>query len=709
MAAVVAAAGAALPLHEREAGARGLLLARERTNLRDALRSHGLPAALSSDLTSADPVNAIDGRDETAWTGRPGESQWQLTFPFSYPTHVGLLRAHWGGSSTTGVPTEFRWEVLRPAGGMLSCAGSGVDDDRGWEALKGTAQTRPLWGDSVAQPTRRSWFVDADACGLRLLIDRTNAALPVVREVQAIESAQDVLRGARASDDGAYPGFRAVDGIDGVYGSRWAGSPGKSRWKLRVDLNEPVSIDRVRLVLGFDVAGVSRPQGGRSYGVAWAPIRYVLEASQDGEHFSAIASEPRRPNGAVLPLRRRLVTLSAPRRVTALRLIMTGATGASGLPDPEAVPVVRELAAYRADDERPILPAPWILSVNANPSAQCHKAPGGEIANDAYHAGFLQTRFSALLPALRGDDQFARALGPHGEWLDPPSGEQAGEALESIEGDDPELDGALLSRSSPPPIVVLSGSNDWDYGTDTGPDPASPARWHWDPLQEAGSGGMGQLATAVQDRVAPFLGFCGGAQILALLEARQFGSSREDDLRTIDQVLQRTSGQPIRGFALPVDVDRAWPTDPQPLRAEVQFAADSPLFFDLAGPLRRSTTRALPEWHADAVRPDAFERRGPLERLEVVAKSAFCAPDVAGRSREGVFRDPSGQIWCSTIPEAFRSRDRSWPLIGAQFHAEQRDFSAAAPGDPAESVADARLFVAAVYEEMVDAYQKFGP
>ena len=50
---------------------------------------------------------------------------------------------------------------------------------------------------------------------------------------------------------------------------------------------------------------------------------------------------------------------------------------------------------------------------------------------------------------------------------------------------------------------------------------------------------MGQLAAAVQDRVAPFLGFCGGAQILALLEARRFWSTREDDLRTIDQVLQR--------------------------------------------------------------------------------------------------------------------------------------------------------------------------
>ena len=31
------------------------------------------------------------------------------------------------------------------------------------------------------------------------------------------------------------------------------------------------------------------------------------------------------------------------------------------------------------------------------------------------------------------------------------------------------------------------------------------------------------------------------------------------------------------------------------------------------------------------------------------------------------------------------------------------------PGDPPESVADARLFFAAAYEEMVDAYVKLAP
>ena len=39
------------------------------------------------------------------------------------------------------------------------------------------------------------------------------------------------------------------------------------------------------------------------------------------------------------------------------------------------------------------------------------------------------------------------------------------------------------------------------------------------------------------------------------------------------------------------------------------------------------------------------------------------------------------------MPEAVRSRDRSWPIIAAQFHAEQKDFTTPGPDDPPESVA----------------------
>jgi hypothetical protein len=703
-----------LPLaltHPRPAAAGALVVAHERTSVLDALRTPDVLAVRAADPSGDDARLAVDGRDDTAWTGRPGETRWKWSAAFGQPVHVGLLRARFGASSTSGVPTAFHWEVRAAAADARSCPALAATGDEAWVALDGADQSTGFGGDLLAQPTRRSWFVDADACGLRLVVERTNAGPPVVREVQAIEGARDVLRDGEAGDDGAYPGFQAADAIDGTYARRWAGAPGRSRWTLRVVLREPQAIDRVRLVLGFDATSVPRPGSGRSYAVSWAPVRYTLEASEDGRRFFPLASEPLRPDGSVLPLRRRLVTLPEARTVRVLRLVMGGATGASGLPEAGAVPVVRELAAYRGDDARPILAAPWLLSVNANPSAESHLTPGGELTNDAYWAKFLQRRFAPLLPVLRADDRFDRSLGSRGEALDAPPSDQAGEGLESIEGDDPLLDAQLLSQSSPPPIAVLSGSDDWDYAAETGPDPLKPKRWHWDPLRDARAGGMGQLAPAVRQRVAPFLGFCGGAQILGLLEARRGdASSPDDDRRTIDLVLRRISGRPIRGFAPPIDVERAWPGDPHPPRAKIQFLPTEPLFADLAGPQRRSTTQALPESHSDAVRADAFLTGSPLQRFTVLATSAFCGPDVvAASARDGVFPNPSGPGWCDTVPEAFRSRDHAWPVIATQFHAEQKDFATPGPGDPPESVADARLFIAAAYEEMVDAYVKLAP
>jgi hypothetical protein len=390
---------------------------------------------------------------------------------------------------------------------------------------------------------------------------------------------------------------------------------------------------------------------------------------------------------------------------------MVGATSGTGQPDASAVPVVREVAAYRADDPRPILASPWLLSVNANPSAQSHTTPGGEVTNDAYWAKFLQRRFGRVFPLLRRDDRFDRALGPHGEPLDAPPSAWAGNMLESIEGDDPLLDAQLLAQSSPPPIAVLSGSNDWDYGTETAPDAQHPKFWHWDPLRDARTGGIAQLASAVRDRVAPFLGFCGGAQLLALLEAKRGDAQAfEDHLRSIDLVLRRTSGHPIRGVAPPIDLERAWPGDRNSRRAKVQYVASDPLFADLAGPLMRSSTQALPEWHSDAIRLDAFLPGGPLQRFEVLATSPFCAADVVAASpRDGIFPNPSGTGWCDTVMQAFRSKDHAWPIIGAQFHAEQKDFTVPGPDDPPESVADPDLFLAAAFDQIADAYVKLAP
>jgi hypothetical protein len=396
------------------------------------------------------------------------------------------------------------------------------------------------------------------------------------------------------------------------------------------------------------------------------------------------------------------------RHVSAIRLIMASASAGNGLPESDAVPVVRDIEAFRADDHRPILAALWILSVNANPSGQSHRMPGGEIASDMYRASFLQRRLGALASFV-ADSQLSTASRGTGCLLSAPGRDDAGQVLEVIEGDDPQLDAELLAQSSPPPIVVLSGSNDWDYDGWTGPDPQRRVRWHWDPLRDARRGGMGQLSQAVQERVAPFLGFCGGAQILALLESRPPDAlAGQDDQHTIDAVLQRTSGHLIRGVAPLLDVARAWPGDAYPQRTRIAFDADDPLFCDLAGPRRRSATCALPEWHSDAIRPDAFTRGGPLERFDLLATSAFCAQDVVD-STAGSVRDPNRNSRCVTIPEAFRSRDSAWPVIGAQFHPEQRAFADPAPGDPPESVADPRLFLAAAYEQMVDAYERFGP
>jgi hypothetical protein len=719
---------ATLPVAMGSAGraaAGSLVQARARTNLLDALHTPDLLTVQTGDPAGSDPRLAIDGRDDTAWTGRPGETTWTWSADFDRPLHVGVLRAHFGASATSGVPTSFHWETRSAGPGATTCADPAAVSSRvidsepsgraesgdDWTPIERTEQSAPAQPGMLAQPTHRSFFVDADMCGLKLVVDRTNAGPPVLREVQAIESARDVLSAGTASDDGAYAGFPASDAIDGRYATRWAGEPGRARWTLRVDLPERVTIDRIRLVLGFDATSVPRMGAGRSYAVSWMPQHYVLEVSADGKQFTPVAGDPLRSDGWVLPLRRRLVTLAEPRAVRAVRLVMSGATGASGLPEIGAVPVVREMAAYASSDPRPVLAAPWVLSVNANPSVETHLTPGGELTNDAYWAKFLQRRFALFLPAMRKDDRYDLSLGPHGEPLSAPFRDEAGEMLESIEGDDPLLDAQLLAQSSPPPIAVLSGSDDWDYAAQTGPDAAHPKRWHWDPLRSARASGMGQLGPAVRQRVAPFLGFCGGAQILALLESHAGdGASVDEDRRAIDLVLRRTSGRPIRGFAPPIDLERAWPGDPHPPRAQIQFLPDDSLFADIAGPSHRQSTQSFPESHSDAVRADAFLPGGPLQRFQILASSPFCGPDVVPASpRDSVFANPNGPGWCDTVPEAFRSRDPAWPILATQFHSEQKDFTTPGPGDPPESVADARLFFAAAYEEMVDAYVKLAP
>ena len=176
----------------------------------------------------------------------------------------------------------------------------------------------------------------------------------------------------------------------------------------------------------------------------------------------------------------------------------------------------------------------------------------------------------------------------------------------------------------------------------------------------------------------------------------------------IDSVLRRSTGVLNRGFAPDSALERAWPGETQP-RAEVVFDGRDALFADIAGDKHRSSTHAFPESHFDVVRPDAFMPHGPLHRFEVLATSMFCGLSVvAAGPNDTAFPNPAGAGRCAKVTETFRSTNPGYPVIGAQFHAEQLDFTVPAKGDPAESVADSRLFVAAAYEQIVDAYVRFG-
>jgi hypothetical protein len=657
----------------------------------------------------------LDGRVETAWRGAHGASEWTWRAAFHEPQHIAVLRATFGAGTTTGVPTEMRWEVLPPHAGACD-----LGDDAAFETLDGTAESPPVKpppppGPNVdAEPTRRSWFVDTDACAIRFVVDKTNGGPPVLRELAAIEGARDVLRDGTASSDGDMPGFPPSNAIDGTYGRRWVGAPGAGKWSLVVDLPEPEPIDRVRVVLGFSAAGTPRngpAEGvGLSYGIAWGPVRYTIEGSEDGKHFSPIASSPTRDDGTILPLRRRLVRLPKPRTVRAIRLSIVGATGASGAPDTRAMPVVRELQAFRADDTRAVIAAPWILSVNANPSIGAHYMRGGEKANDAYYAKFLQQRFQVVIPLLARDDRYARMLGFRGEVLPASPTQYEGESIETIEGDDEQLEPALLAESSPPPITILSGSNDWEYASYTEWDTTSGhKRWHWDPLADAWLGGMARLAPAVKGRVAPMLGFCGGMQLLALLEAtsNETPTSPEDDAKTIDAVIRRTDGRPVRGYASAEAFERAWPGEDAP-RDVISFDPHDPLFADLTTSSHRSVTSEFPESHVDALRPDAFLPGGPLDRFSLVATSNFCGAEVTdGGPNDRAFPSPDGKAMCTKIPEVYESKGGRYPIIASQAHTEHpRDFPKAADGDPPEAVADPQLFVSGAYEAVVDAYLK---
>jgi hypothetical protein len=604
--------------------------------------------------------------------GKPfGPAPFTYTTEFDGPRHLSAIRAGFA-STTSGVPTRYRWEAL-------DCA------TRDFQPIAEASDDLPEpWGLLVL-PRRKTWFVEVTACGLRLVVAQTNGGPPAIEWVEPIVGARDVLLGASVLGSGTDPQGL----VDGSYERGWMGEPGKGKWTIEVRLSHPERIDRVRAILGADATTLPRPRLGRDYAIARAPRHWELATSVDGANFETVAQSS-------APVRRPFIRL-APRPVVALRLTLEGATDDTGRPTSATSPMVRELAAYSEEDRAPIVVEPWVLSVNANPAESGRAGPGGELANDAYFAKFLQKRFASLLPAMARDDRYARRLGNHGELLDAAASPSDGRALEAMEGDDPALGSAWLGSSWPPPIVVLSGSNDWEYARRT--TSSAKGRTRWNPLLSAREGGMGDLAPAVKNRAVPFLGFCGGAQILALLEARTDGSGAE-----IDAVLRRNNGRPIRGFASKASLIRGWPGE-GPMPPRVTFEPSDPLFVDLAGPAHRNSTHAFPQSHLDLVRPEAFVPGGPLARMQVLATSLFCSPAVVASLQPLAFApNPNGAGRCARVTEVFRSIGGRWPIVGAQFHAEQRDFDTVPASDPAESAADAHMFVAAAYEEILDAY-----
>jgi hypothetical protein len=669
----------------------------------DALAGDGLVSVSATPSAShghaRDPL--VEGSE--GWTGAEGSGPWTWQAHLRAPAHLAVLRAEWGRSPVVGVPYRYRWQLARPIGG--ACPAGDIAEARFVDVAVESRPSAP-----VASPTRRSWFIDDDACALRLRVEASSGGPPTLRGVHAFIGARNVLANARARGS---DGTDAAAVLDASYATSWSAPLMRGRASIEVTLPKPVAIDRVRLVIGADATTVPRRRGvGRTYAMVRGPRDWLLEASVDGQRFVPIARAPRRAGDVPLKLRRALLEVAPPGPVRALRLTLIGGTDDEGRPisphapqvprptsdtgGPSAMsvgPMVRALAAYAADDRAPVLPAPWVLSVNANPSPMTKRQPGAEIANDVYFTKFLQMRLAEWSPEIARDDRFGRRMGPKGELIDAPRTASSGEALEAIEGDDPALTSELVEQSSPRPLLVLSGAGDWDFAAVARPT-AAGGHYLWDPLRSSREGGMGQLAEVVWARSAPLLGFCGGAQILALLDAAR---TRAPDAVVLDKVLARADGRSLRSAVVESGLERAWPGDGRP-RAEISFDPTDPLFGDVANG-GRAVTYAMPEWHADAVRPSAFSKDGPLGGWKIAARSWLCGPATKA-SRRARAVAPT----CSEIPQAFHTTGPGFPIIGAQFHAEQRAFDVADARDPAWSTADPVLFVAAAWELAVDAW-----
>src|ERR1035438_1378425 len=104
----VVSLAATLPIALTDTGrasARSLVVAHQRASVLDAMRTPDLRAVQAAGPSDDDARLAVDARDDTAWTGRPGETQWRWVASFVRPVHLGVVRANLGASPTSGVPT----------------------------------------------------------------------------------------------------------------------------------------------------------------------------------------------------------------------------------------------------------------------------------------------------------------------------------------------------------------------------------------------------------------------------------------------------------------------------------------------------------------------------------------------------------------------------------------------------------------------------
>lgn len=690
---------------------------RDTHNIALDARFSRLPVA-SSEMPNEPAWLAVDGDPNTAWRAPAGTGPWTWTMPFAVPVHLGLIRMFAGDTAADGVPAAYRWEVLPSQG--RGCSETPSD---AWVTLPGGAiddrdPNEWAYGPKDVHAQKQVFFTDADACALRLTIVATDGGKgPMVREVSLYQSARSLTHEAGVEVSATSTSGRAGSSlggmIDGAYEKFWEGEPGKGMWTVEVSLPAARKADRLWLELGENATLIPySDRAGEAYSVAGMPLQYAVQTrtAPDAPWKDLPEASPPAEQGRPLPVRRRLVHF-APREVQAMRIAIDGATNSSGaVSDLHSAPVIRDLALYEASDARPAITEPLFLSVNTNPAALVHGMKRKRRTVDGSFARDFSHRLRRIVSGFERDSAWPadahRQRDAH-----------AGRVNEIIEADDPQLNKALLSAMAPPPVVLLSGGGGWDFAPWTSPEGTPAGRFHWDTLSDATdpNRGIGQLTDAVRDRVAPFLGFCGGEQNLALLVARGVVNATAchdgvcpSNQSLYDAVLARNNNQAIRGDqGNPAWDERAFWTDKaakDSRRPRVQFDPTDPLFQSLAGVQGRRSTRELPSLHGDMVRWSAFSSL--LSGLKIAAWTDYCHTWVRGDGPEPTTLDPTApRKRCVRIPHAFRTTDdRRFPLIGLQFHADGKDLQRLMPEDPSDARGDALNVFANAVDLAVESY-----